>query len=477
MSIRRVLACLVAVAFSALVPLSNGAAAAERLVYGSYIGGDRDESGLATVVDAAGDIYVAGTTTSFNFPTAAAWQASFGGYRDGFLMKLDRTGSVLWSTYYGGDGDDRPSAVAVDAQGRVYLAGTTSSSNLPVIGGLRKGLGLMDDAFVARFTASGQLDYATYFGGTGYETGAGLAVDASGAMYLAGTTFSTDLPVHHPLQRRLNGTSDAFLAKIDASGKLAYATYLGGSLGDQGAALAVDALGNAYVGGVTYSTDFPTVSPFQASAAGATDGFIAKVAANGTSLVYSTYFGGSGLDAVNAIALDAAGRVYITGQTESDDLPVTAGAAQTDCGLASSCFQRPDAFVARFGVTGQLELSTFLGGTSDDVARGIAVDPSGSIAVTGYTYSLDFPLVGATQPTRSAATDAFVTRISATGDVIEFSTYLGGNDYDGGAAIAVDGIGRTYVTGATSSTDFPVTTGAPNGTYPTTDAFLAIFGP
>jgi hypothetical protein len=436
-------------------------------------------------IDSAGSVYVAGETGSPDFPVRAAWQSAFGGYTDAFLTKFDATGAIAWSTYFGGDGGDRAQALTIGPDGNVYVAGTTSSSNLPVLGGLRKGLGGMDDVFVARFSPSGQLQYSTYLGGSGYEVGAAIAVDPSGAMYVAGQTFSTDLPVHRPYQRRLSGVADAFVAKIDAGGsRLAYSTYLGGSVGDAARAIAVDASGAAYVAGSTYSEDFPTVNAFQATRRGSQDGFVAKLAPNGTALTWATYLGGGGDNVINGIALDGLGRAYVAGQTTADDFPVTSGALQADCGQSNFCTYSPDAFFARLGTTGQLELASFLGGTSDDGANGIALDASGSIWLTGYSYSDDFQTYAPT-PDGTAFTDVFVARIAPAGDAVLAFTFLGGSDYEAGTAVAADAAGRGYVTGWTRSTNFPVTstaadasgggTGCPEGNC--MDSFIAILAP
>ncbi len=249
---------------------------------------------------------------------------------------------------------------------------------------------------------------------------------------------------------------------------LFYSTYLGGSSDDFGSGIAVDSSGDAYVTGYTLSTDFPTtVGAFQTTHAadgGLDDGFVTKLNPTGAALVYSTYLGGSSDDFGFGIAVDSSGDVYVTGYTLSTAFPTTVGAFQmTNAGGY-------DGFVTKLNPTGAaLVYSTYLGGSSDDFGRGIAVDAAGSAYVTGYTYSTAFPTtVGAFQTTHAADSgrnDAFVTKLNPTGAGLVYSTYLGGNSFDVGLGIAVDALGSAYVTGGTQSTNFPTTTRAFQTTF------------
>ncbi|MDQ0417200.1 hypothetical protein J2Z48_001372 [Croceifilum oryzae] len=241
---------------------------------------------------------------------------------------------------------------------------------------------------------------------------------------------------------------------------LIYSTYLGGSGDDQAQGIAVDAGGNAYVVGFTNSTNFPTTpGVFQPANAGGKDLVITKRNRNGSSLIYSTYLGGSGDEAFNlngnAIAIDAAGNAYVTGITTSTDFPITAGAFQTAYGGGAS-----DAFVTKINTLGNsLIYSTYLGGSGDDVGKGIHLDTGGNAYVTGSTTSTDFPTRGAFQPVNAGGQDAFVTKLNTSGSGLVYSTYLGGSGVDVGSAIVVDGAGNAYVTGGTNSPNFPVTAG------------------
>lgn len=243
---------------------------------------------------------------------------------------------------------------------------------------------------------------------------------------------------------------------IDPS--VSYATYLGGVANDQANAIAIDANGNAYITGQTASTNFPTLAgDYSRSNAGGLDVFVSKISADGSTLLYSTYIGGSGNDAGNAIAVNASGAAFVAGETTSGtDFPVTAGALQTTFGGGGL-----DSFVLQLNPTGTaLTYSTYLGGTGDDVANGLALDSSGNTYIVGSTTSTDFPTLHAIQTTPSGAQSAFVSKLNAAGSELNFSTYLGGSGNDFASAVALDSANNFYVTGATQNPNFPVTSGA-----------------
>ncbi|WP_169089130.1 SBBP repeat-containing protein [Paenibacillus sp. PL91] len=371
---------------------------------------------------------------------------------------------LLYSTYLGGSGDDRGQGIAVDASGNAYVTGFTFSADFPTTpGAFDTTLDFVQDAFVTKLNPTGTaLVYSTYLGGNSLDQGFGITVDASGNAYVIGVTFSTDFPVTPgAFQTTFNGGGDAFVTKLNPTGTaLIYSTYLGGGLGDagdEGRSIAVDASGNAYVTGTTNSTDFPTTpGAFDTTFNGVDDVFVTKLNPTGTALVYSTYLGGTGLEQGLSIAVDASGNAYVTGFTESSDFPTTPGAFDT----TMSGFV--DAFVTKLNLTGTaLVFSTYLGGSSGDRGRGIAVDASGNAYVTGSTQSIDFPTtLGAFDTTLSGAEDAFVTKLNLTGTGLVYSTYLGGSSFDLGESIAVDPFGNAYVTGGTFSADFPTTPGA-----------------
>ena len=323
------------------------------------------------------------------------------------------------------------------------------------------------------------LIYSTYLGGSQQDFGYGIALDSAGNAYVTGFTSSANFPTENPLQPTYGGDEDAFVTEINPSGSaLVYSTYLGGSNIDIGLGIAVDSAGNAYVTGLTESTNFPTMNPLQPANKGdAYTAFVAEIDATGSALVYSTYLGGSGAEVGYSIAVDSSANAYVTGETLSNDFPVTPGAFQTTC---ISCRNgNNDAFVAKLNPSGSaLVYSTYLGGSGGNEGHGIAVDSAGNAYVTGWTQSTNFPTMNPLQPAYGGSTDAFVAEINPTGSALVYSTYLGGSGIDYGTSIAVDSAGNAYVIGYTGSTDFPTM----NPLQPTFgggvyDAFVAKLNP
>ena len=436
------------------------------LLYSTYLGGAAIDYANDIAVDDSGHAYVAGYTISADFPTLNPYRGSIGGSYDAFVARIDTqasgASSLVYCTYLGGTTYDQVKKIAVDGSGHVYVAGWTDSTDFPTVNAYM-GDGGGYDAFVARINtnASGAagLIYSTYLGGSGGDYAHGIAVDGGGHAYVAGETYSTNFPTVNAYMGD-DGGCDAFVARIDtnASGAagLVYSTYLGGAAsGDFADEIAVDGSGHAYVTGSTASTDFPTLNPYMGYA-GAYDAFITRINTNASGaagLIYSTYLGGAYNDVLNGIAVDGSGHAYVCGYTESTDFP-TVNAYMGDDG-------ERDAFIARIdtnaGAAAGLVYSTYLGGSGADYARGIAVDGSGHAYVTGYTQSTDFPTLNQYMGYAGNA-DAFVARVDtnesgAAGLV--YSTYLGGADNEVSQGIAVDGSGHVYVSGWTSSTDFP----------------------
>ncbi len=308
---------------------------------------------------------------------------------------------LSYASYFGGTGPDTAWDVALDGAGNVYVAGETLSAGLPATPGAFQANyaggfpGAGGDAFVAKFDHTcSNLIYLTYLGGSGDDVALAIAVDASGSVYLTGATDSTDFPLKNPIRSILTGTPspyfgirpfDAFVAKLGPAGtNLVYSTYVGGDTQDQGIAIAVDSAGSAYVTGLTDSTNFPTVSPLQTNLAGATDAFVLKLSPAGTNFVYSTYLGGTNLDQGDGIAVDALGRAWITGVTQSTNFP-TVNAIQPWLGGGQ------DAFVAVLAPNGQsLVRSTYLGGINDDAGFRLTLDGAGNAYVVGTEGSSGF---------------------------------------------------------------------------------------
>ena len=457
--------------------------------YSTYLGGNNYSTGSGIAVDGAGDTYVTGSTSSTSFPTTATTPASYGGGPlDAFVTKVNASGSaLLYSTYLGGSGSDQGNGIAVDRDGNAYITGTTSSTDFPTVApfqasnGANGGSGNTNDAFVTKISSSGKaLLYSSYLGGNSADHGNAIALDSAGNAYVTGDTQSLNFPKAASFQGSRGGSSmnsintDAFVTKINPAGSaLLYSSYLGGSGDDYGRGIAVGSTGDAYVTGETNSIDFPTTAPFQASERGYNNAFVTKINPVGSALLYSSYLGGSGDDYGRGIAVDGQGNAYVTGRTLSADFP-TVAPFQASKG---SDYSSGDAFVTKINDSGSAVVySSYLGGSNDDEAFGIAVDNAGNAYVTGRTGSTNFPTTVPFQSSKGGnqyTYDAFVTEVNASGSALKYSSYLGGNGDDVGYGIAVDTVGEAYVTGSTGSNNFPTAApfqgGIGTGIY---DAFI-----
>jgi beta-propeller repeat-containing protein len=384
------------------------------LIYCTYLGGRGDDRAFGIAVDSAGDAYVTGWTSSAAFPTAAPMQSTLAGAKDAFAAKLNPTGNVLiFSTYLGGSSTDSGNAIAVDAAGNAFIAGGTYSPNFPVISAYQNNIRGQQNTFVTKLSPSGSLIYSTYLGGNGSDSAAGIAVDAAGNAYITGGTTSTTFPAASPLQATSGGSQDAFITKLGPSGNaLIYSTYLGGSGGaagsmEAGTGIAVDTTGAAYVTGGTNSTNFPiTAGALQANnLGGGSDAFVAKLNPAGSALVYSTYLGGSSVDSAAGIAVDFVGNAYIAGHTASSDFLNLRGFQAGNAG-------NYDAFVTKLNPAGGLTWSSYLGGSSSDAAYAIAADALGNAYVGGMTQSSDLPLLNPGQNFNGGSYGGFVSKVS-----------------------------------------------------------------
>jgi hypothetical protein len=345
------------------------------LVYSTYLGGNGADWGTGIAVDGAGNAYITGSTGSSNFPTQNALQAtSGGGSDDAFVAELNATGSALvYSTYLGGNGADWGTGIAVDGAGNAYITGGTGSTNFPTQNALQAANAGTANAFVSKINAAGTaLVYSTYLGGSNYDYASGIALDSAGDAYVTGFTHSSNFPTHNPLQAANAGSSDAFVAELDAAGTaLVYSTYLGGNGADWGAGIAVDSAGNAYLTGSAGSANFPTHNALQAANAGGADAFVAEVRAGGNALLYASYLGGSGDDLGTAIALGSGGNVSVTGATASANFP-TLHPIQAYGGMEEGFLVKLDMAIPSF------------------TNEGISADGSASSAsydTSGYSYS------------------------------------------------------------------------------------------
>jgi IPT/TIG domain/RTX calcium-binding nonapeptide repeat (4 copies)/Beta-propeller repeat/Galactose oxidase, central domain/Kelch motif len=467
------------------------------LSYSTYVGGagGQGDRGSAIAVDSSGSAYITGQTAAVGFPTTpgsfdTACDQSTSFCTDAFVTKLNAAGTgVVYSTYLGGSAPDAGLGVAIDGAGNAYVTGVA----LTPVGGtptpfpttastVQRDPPPDDNAFAAKLSPSGaSLLYSTFLGGSLEDHGLGIAAGAGGVAWVTGRTESNNFPTKGPLQDTKRGADDVFVTKLDTGAfgadSLLYSTYLGGDNNDQPRGIAVDSGGQAYVPGQTFSTNFPTMNALQPNASASTgtsraDGFVAKLNAVGSGLLYSTYLGGTGglggfgpfpsTEQASAIAVDNAGKAYVTGVTDSLDFDTTPGALRATKPTGST---DTDAFVTKLDTAASgpssLVYSTYFGGNStgtndtSEAGRGIAVDPAGNAYVVGATSAVDLPTKDAFQDQRAGSNDAFVMSLDPAGSALRYSSYLGGSGTDEGRAIAIDSGGAAYVTGETSSVDLP----------------------
>ncbi len=394
------------------------------LIFSTYLGGGGDDFGLGGAVSGSGEAVITGYTTSPDFPTKnpyqASWQAGTINEQDSFVSLLSSSGSALvFSTYLGGMNQDQGRDAALDSANRVYVTGTTYSSDFPTKNAYqafyRGGYG---DIFISRFSPSGSsLGYSTYLGGNSADSGYGIDVDSSGSAYVVGVSVSSNFPVVSAYQSSCRGSYDAVVAKLTQTGAgLTFSTFLGGTGWEGGYGISVDRDRRACVTGATLSNDFPIVNPYQASRNGGRDVFTARLSSSGISLLSSTYLGGTADDEANAIAVDEDLRMHLAGFTESTDFPIVNPYQSTSGG-------NNDAFMALLSSDGSsIYRSTYLGGTGDDTATGICVDSLGRTGLAGETKSANFPTRNAYQSSAGAAITGFVSSLREL---------LPPNDFDG----------------------------------------------
>ncbi len=462
------------------------------LAYGSYLGGTVFDEGRGIAVDAAGNAYVVGTSASLNFPTTAGvvkpsmLPATTGNqyWYDAFVTKVNPAGTALvFSTYFGGrNGSETGTGVTVDASGNVLFTGTTTAGDLPTVNAFQTAFGGTDDAFAAKLNPNGSaILYSTYLGGNNTDLGGKVVLNqASGDAVYAGYASSGNFPttpgvIKPQLCNNTPGScngifySGSYVVKLTATGSVVYSTLFDAGFND----VTLDASDNAVLGGTGGTASPTTPGSFQPASSGGIDGYVAKLNPTGTTLVYGTFLGG-GLqsDRINSIAIDAAGSIYATGQTQNTAFPTTAGAFdQTYNG-------GEDAFVTKFNPAGTaLVFSTFLGGTGKDQAFGIALGTDNSPFVTGETLSsATFPLKNSINGTNGSI---FLTHLSADAGALVYSSLLGvGGGYD----IAVDAANGAYITGHTTSVvvtpnAFQPMKGEATSTSSSKDAFVIKLAP
>jgi hypothetical protein len=435
-----------------------------QLLFSTYLGGDAYDCindidrGKGTAVDLSGNVYITGQTSSSDFPVVNPYDGSYNENYDVFIAKMSSDGSeLLYSTYLGGSDYEEGNDIACNALGQAFIVGWTASTDFPTANAYDISYnGGSYDIFAARLSDAGALlIYSTYLGGAGSDGGFDVAIDESNNAYLTGETTSPNFPMANPYDASLGGYVDAFVAKLSSAGnELIYSTYLGGNIYDMGSDLgfgiAVDGSGNAYVAGYTGSTDFPVANAYDGSYNGGGDIFVTKMSYTGGSLLYSTYFGGSGYECGRGIAVNNSAQLFITGETMSSNFPVkNAYSAGNNGGY--------DIFATRFEAQCEsLLYSTYIGGGGDDEANDIIIDNLDYACITGRTGSLDFPVFNPYDRRYNGNGDAFVVKLISSGNHLLYSSYLGGNDNDFGYGIGLDGAGYACIAGCTFSSNFPV---------------------
>ena len=486
------------------------------LSFSTFLGGSQDEACSAiagggtpipgcpsVVVDAALNMYIAGSTKSSDFPVtgSTAVQTALKGTANVFITKLDSSGGVVFSTYLGGDGVDYPVGLAVDTSSNVVVGGTTTSTNFPAQGAFQSGpTSTNKHVFVSQLDPTGHtLKYSTYLSGSGNDIASGVAVDVPGKVYVFGTTTSTASATDFPTTPgafqpapAATGVGQFFLSKIDPTltggSSLVYSTYIGGSANAfvQGGQIAVDTnptTPSVYLSGTTDSTNMPVLNAAQGSNAGGKDAWVAKFTPSNVGSaqeIYLTYFGGGADDFGNAVSVDSSGQAYLTGSTASASLPAAAGATPFQANIGGGT----DAYVVKIGssipsgkTAYPINYFSYLGGSGNDAGMAIVAESSSQAArIVGWTQSANFPVPGFPfQSGPQGGVDAFVSRIvTTTATTGNEGTYLGGSADDFGTSEATDAQGNVYTAGETKSGDFPHTTGALSGP---SDAFITRFGP
>jgi len=466
--------------FSALFNQAALAQAADqRLVFSTFHGGDRNDDAQAVAVDAAGNIYVTGETESRDLKadpvggkplTLAVFKS--------YLTKYEPGGKkVAWRLLIGGSSNTVTHALCLDAQGNVYIAGTSGARDLPMLNAVQAQQTGLNIAFLMKFDPQGKLLFSTYFGGDRNEEGNAIAVDSRGNIYLAGRASSTKLPVKNALQPVMGGGGqDAFIAKYTPDYQLAYATYFGGTAGtDNIRAIAVGPDDSLFVTGDSMSPGLATENAYIRTAQ-AYSGYLAKIDPDGQRVAYCTYIGWrTGYTVVRGLAVDAQGRAYVVGHTSSKDLKVTPNALQP---VFAGGFR--DGFVLRMNAAGSdAEVLTYLGGGTrgaadpDEVVQGVAVDAHGHVYVTGETVSPDFPGRRVVQPVHGGAQDSFVMRLDLDQNQIIYATFWGGAKRDGAYALALGPGENVTIVGESYSENLPLKNAVQSNLGSLNDAFVA----
>jgi hypothetical protein len=382
------------------------------LLYSTYVGGSNEDQARIIKVDPQGNAYLTGSTNSPNFPVASPIQGQFGGGdADGFVLKLGPGGdSLIYSTYLGGENEDRGMGLALGQDGSAFITGSTWSPDFPLRDPMQTYCGTTTyaDGYVAKINPQGAaLVYSTYLCGDDDDRGIAITTDEEGNAYVTGHTNSDNFPTQNPYQSKYMGHQDAFVAKLNAGGSaLLYSTYFGGMSDEAGWAIALDPQRNAYISGFTRSPDLPLHNPVQSQPGGDDDVYLTIFDSTGANLLFSTFLAGSAREFGQGVAVASDNSVTLVGRTDSANFP-------TLNPIQPQLRGQSDAFVARFSPMGNpLLYSTFVGGSSLDDGWAVALDPLGNSYLAGGTFSADFPVADPYQSANNGRYDGFIARVS-----------------------------------------------------------------
>lgn len=439
---------------------------APTLTFSTYLGGNGGEYASDLEINSSGEAILVGTTTSANFPTVGAFDITQA-MSDGFITRFNAAGiGLLYSTYLGGSGDDYCERLSITAstQRGIIVAGSTYSSDFPMLNAIDATANGDLDGYLATIALDGSVNFSTYLGGSNREYVADMAVQCvppcnidQYTVWLTGYTQSANFPTGNAYDTTLAGGVDAFLTEFtigDSGNSIGRSTYFGGSGTEFGHGVIIvgGAANRPNITGMTSSIDFPLVNPYDTTSDGE-DVFLAGFDYAGNGQMYPTFstrYGGNGDDIDVRLIARNSGNLVIAGSTTSTDLPISVG-------YDNSHNDNYDVFVAEFNSNASsLVFSTYLGGTQYDRLHRLALDQGGNVYVTGYTQSVDFPMLNPFDASLAGMGDAFVSKFNPTVASLEFSTLLGGSGTDQTLGIAIDSLGCIYLAGSTSSSDFPV---------------------
>lgn len=425
-----------------------------KILYSTYYGNTGTDDADVVAVDLVGNTYLGCHSSSTHLPGANGYPYTLSGGMDAFLIKLNKEGSeVGYLIKLGGSKWDAIQGLAADSLGNIYGVGTTYSSDFPInANAFQPNFGGKSDAFVVKISPEGKVIWSTFLGGKKDEDGRDIAIDRYGNVHIIGRTASKDFPISdEALQSKSAGGIDAFVATLDANGKMLTSTYLGGTGDDIGFSIELDSVGQLYIGGTTNSLDFPVKNAIQEQNRGGNDVFLAVIDPTRSFIDFASYLGGEGADQLYTIDINAFGDVFIMGVTNSSNFPTTEGTFQPDFGGMR------DVFITRLNLQKkEVVFSTYLGGKKDDNPRNLVLNNKGHAFVVGNTASANFPVVKTQKADLLGSHDAFVTMLDLSGSFLHYSALFGGNGDDLFEGLAIGTDGSLTMSGASNSTDFPI---------------------